>query len=308
MSSGLGLGAVGRLQQQQAHETRLHRLGGEAPGLGAALAVVDLSLGKGGPRGADPILDIVRVQIRAILGAPGRGVGLAPVDAHGIDGYRLPQIDHHPLRMARVVLLGEVPVEIGIGLPEARRVPIVQAGIAVIIGLIDARAAPRQAVAVGDLDGPPGGGVGGPIAGLAVCAAEVPDGIPVPGLHRQFGAQSVAHGPEADALHPRQVRTAQQVPGRPGFVTVDAGTEGLGGDEAAQGSSREVDGDLQVRRYPRPSQQQASQGRRTDARGHRSGSHFVPSDWAGPDAPRTGSLRTVHLGQGTARPPPSLVP
>ena len=201
MSALRVLASDDRFQQQQADEARLHRLGCQATRLVAAPAAVDSPLGEYGPVRANTVLDVVRLKVGAVFDTIGRRVGLRPLDAHRIDGYRCLEVDDHPLRVSLVVLPGEVPVEVGVGLPEACIVPVVQAGETVVVGLIDARPAPRQPVAVGDLDGAARGGVGCPVAGAAVGAAEAPRGVPVPGLHRELGAQPIAEGPKADTLH-----------------------------------------------------------------------------------------------------------
>ena len=64
-----------------------------------------------------------------------------------VDVLQLAKIDHHPLRARFALVAGAALIEIRVAFPEARRVAIRQARIAVVIGLVDRVAPAWQPIA-----------------------------------------------------------------------------------------------------------------------------------------------------------------
>ncbi len=268
-----GGGRAGAAGHRDPHVVDPHRRRREARGLGAAGAgegrggeVAPAAVGADGEDGA--------VVALPVLHRDGLGEGRAPVDLEGVDVGALVEADHHPLRVVGVVALREVRVEVGVGLPEARVVAVREAAVAVVAGLVDGVAAPRQAVAVGDARVGAGRRVAGPVALLRAGVAPRAFGVPMPRLDAQFRAQPEAQGAEAGGLHevdglggPHPVDLAL-------FEAVDAGAERV---DAGEGRLRlvRVHRDGRVRgavRWRLGAEERvgdaASGGGRDDRRGH----------------------------------------
>src|SRR5262249_22529340 len=82
--------------------------------------------------GTYPILNLKRFCVR-----------LTPENLQCIDAEPLAEVDDDPLRARFLRVVCVAAVEIGIALPERRRVTIGQSRIAVVIGLIDGVSAVR---------------------------------------------------------------------------------------------------------------------------------------------------------------------
>ena len=80
------------------------------------------------------------------------GKRLRPKNSDRVDWCLLIEINHEPLRPARIFFTGEMFVEIRIALPECCRIAIVDARVAIVICLIDGVAAPRQTITVTDVN------------------------------------------------------------------------------------------------------------------------------------------------------------
>ena len=91
-------------------------------------------------------------------------VGLAPGDADRVDLNRRRKVDQKPLRM---VLAGEVFIEIGIALPEGLRIAVVDPRVAVVVGLVERVSSAGKPIAIGDLDRTARRGLRGPVAFVA---------------------------------------------------------------------------------------------------------------------------------------------
>src|SRR5439155_23401401 len=77
---------------------------------------------------------------------------LRPQNSDGIALLKRAEIDHHPLRIDRVALFGEVLVEIRIAFPKRLSIAVVDARVTVVVRLIDGVATSRQPVAITDVN------------------------------------------------------------------------------------------------------------------------------------------------------------
>ncbi len=186
-------------------------------------------------------LVVVFVDAGPVLDLELQGEGLGPGDAGGVDDRRRVEAHHDPLR-ALARLAGVAPVQVGVGLPERRSVAVVEARIAVVIGLVDGVAAPGQPVAPGGQDRRLGRIAGGPVALGVLRVAPGPFIAPVPGLDGELGAQAIGQGLEARLPHPGDVVRREQLIHPARRHAVNPRAQRLVGAEGG-GDGREVDGD-----------------------------------------------------------------
>src|SRR4051812_13823243 len=97
-------------------------------------------------------------------------------------------------------------VQIWVALPEGGEIAIGQAGITVIVGLVDGVAAARQTIAIRNINRLARCIVGGPVAALLCRVAPGAVWIPMPDFASELGAEAVAERPKAGAQHFRDRR------------------------------------------------------------------------------------------------------
>jgi hypothetical protein len=98
---------------------------------------------KGQPVATRIVGELQRIPAHEVLDPQAPRVRLRPGDPNGIDRGQPAKVNEHPLRMDGIGLVGEMRIEIRIALPERPRAAVVQARVAVVVGLID-RVAPTR--------------------------------------------------------------------------------------------------------------------------------------------------------------------
>src|SRR5205085_7972474 len=119
-------------------------------------------------------------------------------------------------------------------------VAVVEARVAVVVGLVRRVAAARQPVAVADDDGRGRRVARSPVAPPVLRVAPSARGVPVPGLVAELSAQAVAQGAQSGGEHLADVARAEHAPRVAALVAVNARAEGFGGLEGVGGSARRV--------------------------------------------------------------------
>src|SRR5262249_5832944 len=100
------------------------------------------------PVSRQTLRQIFRTDIIAVLNCERRSELRPPGDPDGVDLFRLAEVDHHPLRVNRIFLAGEMLIEVGITLPKCLQVAVIYARVAIVVSLIDRVAAARQTISV----------------------------------------------------------------------------------------------------------------------------------------------------------------
>ena len=206
-----------------------HRRDGKLNRGAAALAVVDDAVRKGNPRALRRLLD--RVFAVPVLDHVLPREGLGPGDPHGVERTRGCQVDNHPLRMKRIVFARVRLRQVGIALPVGVQVAIGESRVADhICAVIVSDAAMRQGISVGMANGLTEGGASGEITfarGIAPSALR----IPVPGFHVKLGVLAVADRLPSGGEHLLDRRLDESFVRGAVREPVDAGAQGLRGDD-----------------------------------------------------------------------------
>ena len=125
------------------------------------------------------------MQVHRVVSAPVLdpvlpGERRAPVNPNAVDRSRGAQIDHHPLGMSVLGFGGEMGIEIRITFPKRFFIAVRDAGIAVIVRLVDRVSASRQTVAVGKVNRLSERIVRGPVSTLMSWIAPRAARVPMP--------------------------------------------------------------------------------------------------------------------------------
>ena len=113
--------------------------------------------------------------------------------------YRLAraQIDHCPLQMGVFGLAGEMRIEIWITFPKRIAIAVSDARVTIIICLIDGVSAPRQPIAIRNVNRFGNGIVRGPISTLMNRISPPAAWIPMPDFAGKLGAQPIGQRPKS---------------------------------------------------------------------------------------------------------------
>src|ERR1041384_3272199 len=120
--------------QPNSNVSRRQRIVRQADYLCAAPIISNISAGKGMPVCWQSLRQIFRPDKVAMLDGKLGREGFAPGDLDGVHACDLAQIDHHPLRMNRILLAGEMFIQIRIALPKSLWVAVVDERVTVILG------------------------------------------------------------------------------------------------------------------------------------------------------------------------------
>ncbi len=156
-------------------------------------------------------------------------VRIGPGDANGIDIRLAAEIDHHPLRMQRIIFTSELASQVRIAFP-------VRLGIAIgeprpSVSIAAAESAMRQRIGPGIVNRFAKLGTAGEIAFLLFRIAPHPARIPVPGFGVQFGVLAIGDGLPAGVQDLLENGAGQNVIGRSGSQAIDTGAERAEGAE-----------------------------------------------------------------------------
>src|ERR1035438_3975991 len=189
-----GIAGVRRFCHPNPQESYTHGTAAQSNCFGLAFPVGNSSLGKCLPGSARHGLD--GIFARPVLDHIVPGIWFSPRDANAVHLLNLCQVQHHPLRMQRVALTGEVLREIRIALPESVEIAIGQPRESYVVGTVIARSpAPRQSIPVRIANHFRGSRRAGEISSATSVAPVAPGAlrIPVPRLDGEFGVLTVRH-------------------------------------------------------------------------------------------------------------------
>src|SRR5262249_24596205 len=110
--------------------------------------LLNVAMRKSLPVGWQSLRKIFRTYELAVSNGKPGCKRLSPRDPDGVDLFCRAEVDDYPLRATRIVLTGEMSIEIGITLPKRSFVTVVDAGVAVIVCLVDCVAPVRQVITV----------------------------------------------------------------------------------------------------------------------------------------------------------------